>query len=340
VIELELLSNQPTITGFTMPAARTENTDTSILTEQSDSTKSTNELLLSDISPQDKPWDKHRAFADTVQSHYAGSKFERYSERISFCSQILEFGLHPADDDTLKLKLRNSRFCRVRHCPVCQWRRSLMWKAKAYQVLPKIVEKYPSHRWLFVTLTQKNVPITELRHTLTEMNKGFKRMVERKAFPAIGWLRSTEVTRGRDGNAHPHFHCLLMVPASYFSYGYMKQSEWVDLWRESMRLDYNPVMDVQAVKKGINPSSLVPELLKYCTKESDMVADRVWFLELTAQLHKMRAIATGGVLKQYLRELEEEPEDLIGEGDDKSVEDFGRLFFGWKSRAKRYQLVD
>jgi plasmid rolling circle replication initiator protein Rep len=215
-----------------------------------------------------------------------------------------------------------------------------MWKAKAYQVLPKIVEKYPSHRWLFVTLTQKNVPITELRHTLTEMNKGFKRMVERKAFPAIGWLRSMEVTRGSNGSAHPHFHCLLMVPASYFSHGYMKQSEWVDLWRESMRLDYNPVMDVQAVKKGINPSSLVPELLKYCTKESDMVADREWFLELTAQLHKMRAIATGGVLKQYLRELEEEPDDLIGEGDDELVEDFGRLFFGWRSKTKKYQLVN
>ena len=215
-----------------------------------------------------------------------------------------------------------------------------MWKAKAYQVLPKIVEKYPTHRWLFVTFTQKNVPITELRQTLTDMNKGFKRMVERKAFPAIGWLRSTEVTRGRDGNAHPHFHCLLMVPASYFSHGYMKQSEWVDLWRESMRLDYNPVMDVQAVKKGINPSSLVPELLKYCTKESDMVADREWFLELTAQLHKMRAIATGGILKQYLRELEEDPEDLIGERDDESVEDFGRLFFAWRSKTKRYQLVD
>jgi hypothetical protein len=35
------------------------------------------------------------------------------------------------------------------------------------------------------------------------------------------------------------------------------------------------------------------KLLKYCTKESDMVADREWFLELTSQLHKMRAIATG-----------------------------------------------
>jgi plasmid rolling circle replication initiator protein Rep len=215
-----------------------------------------------------------------------------------------------------------------------------MWKAKAYQVLPRIVEKYPTHRWLFVTLTQKNVPITDLRQTLTEMNKGFKRMVERKAFPAIGWLRSMEVTRGRDGNAHPHFHCLLLVPASYFGAGYMKQSDWVELWRESMRLDYNPVMDVQAVKKGIDPSSLVPELLKYCTKESDMVADRAWFLELTTQMHKMRAIATGGVLKQYLRELEEEPEDLIGKDSDQVVEDFGRLFFGWRRSEKKYKMVD
>lgn len=323
-----------------MSATRTEITLNAIVPEQPDNSNHTGELFLSEVSPQDKPWDKHRSFADTVQSHYTGSKFEKYGERISFCSQLLEFGLVPTDEDTLRFKLRAAKFCRVRHCPVCQWRRSLMWKAKAYQVLPKIVEKYPTHRWLFVTLTQKNVPISELRKTLTAMNKGFKRMVERKAFPAIGWLRSTEVTRGRDGNAHPHFHCLLLVPASYFGAGYMKQSEWVELWRESTRVDYNPIIDVQAVKKGDNPASLVPELLKYCTKESDMVVDRAWFLKLTEQLHKMRAIATGGVLKQYLRELEDEPDDLIGEGDDQSVEDFGRLFFGWKPRAKRYQLVD
>ena len=54
----------------------------------------------------------------------------------------------------------------------------------------------------------------------------------------------------------------------------------------------------------------------------------------------MRSIATGGVLKQYLRELEEEPEDLIGEGDDETVEDFGRLFFGWRRDNKKYKLVN
>jgi plasmid rolling circle replication initiator protein Rep len=296
---------------------------------------------LSDLSPGDKPWDKHRSFADRVQSHYAGSKFQDYSNRVQDCSQLIGFGLAMGENDVAKLKLRTAKFCRVRHCPVCQWRRSLMWKAKAYKVLPRIIEVYPKHRWLFLTLTVKNIDITTLKESLKTMNNGFRRMSKLKAFPAIGWLRSTEVTRGKDGSSHPHFHCLLLVPSSYFGNQYIKQSEWVEMWRKSMRLDYNPILDVQAVKNGSTPMELIPELLKYCTKESDMISDREWFLELTRQMHKMRSIATGGVLKDYLRELEEDPEDLIGESDlDPDAEKNSELFFGWRRKEKKYQLVE
>ncbi|MDI5424891.1 ROK family protein, partial [Salmonella enterica subsp. enterica serovar Kentucky] len=39
-----------------------------------------------------------------------------------------------------------------------------------------------------------------------------------------GWIRTTEVTRGRDGSAHPHFHTLMMVPPSMLSgRDYVKQ---------------------------------------------------------------------------------------------------------------------
>jgi hypothetical protein len=297
---------------------------------------------LSDLSPTDKPWEKHRSFADTVEAHYRGSDFDRYSDRIRFCSDLLQFGLTTSDEvGMMRMKLRGARFCRLRHCPVCQWRRSLMWKAKAYKVLPRIVERYPKHRWLFLTLTQKNVPIGELRETLTAMNRSFRKMVDYKQFPAMGWLRSTEVTRGRDGNAHPHFHCLLLVPPGYFAgRNYLKQHEWVEMWRKASKLDYNPVLDVQAVKQGSQPMDLVPELLKYCTKESDLVSDRNWFLELTKQMHKMRCIATGGILKEYLRELEDEPEDLIGDDGTQESEDFAKLYFGWKRWEKKYRLLD
>jgi plasmid rolling circle replication initiator protein Rep len=296
---------------------------------------------LSDLSPGDKPWDKHRNFADRVQSYYNGSEFQAYSNRVQECSQLIGFGLITQDDNSAKLKLKTAKFCRVRHCPVCQWRRSLMWKAKAYKILPRIVEAYPSYRFLFLTLTIKNIDITTLNQTLKSMNTGFQRLSQLKSFPAIGWLRSTEVTKGRDGNAHPHFHCLLLVPSSYFGTKYLKQSDWVSMWRKSMRLDYNPVLDIQAVKNGSSPMELIPELLKYCTKESDMVADRLWFLELTRQMYRIRSIATGGVLKQYLKELEDDPEDLIGEDDlDPDVEKSPELFFGWRRKEKKYQLVD
>lgn len=296
---------------------------------------------LGEISDRDKPWDKHRSNTDKAAEHYRGSReFNGYATRMDLCSQLLDFKLTPdADEGVLKLKLASARFCRVRHCPVCQWRRSLMWKAKAYKVLPKIIEKYPKHRWLFLTLTLKNCQITELRETLTTMHESFKRMTKLKDFPAIGWLKSTEVTRGKDGSAHPHFHCLLLVRPGYFGKNYIKQAEWVDLWRRSLRIDYNPVLDVQAVKQGVQPMSLVPELLKYCVKESDLVADREWFLELTRQMHGMRCVATGGILKQYLKILEEEPEDLIGktENEDEDVDE-GHLYFNWRQKEKKYRL--
>ena len=297
---------------------------------------------LSDLSKRDKPWDKHRANADKVTNFYAGSEFQQLSDRIYYCSELLNFKLVPdAEQGEMKLKLDAARFCRVRHCPVCQWRRSLRWKAKAYKVLPQIVAAYPTHRWLFVTLTLKNVPISKLRDTLTWMHESFKRMVKLKDFPAIGWLKSTEVTRGKDGSAHPHFHCLLLVQSSYFGKNYLKQADWCELWRKSLRIDYQPVVDVQAVKKGSQPMSLVPELLKYCTKESDLVCDREWFLELTRQMHKLRCVATGGVLKQYLKELEQDPDDLIGKEETVEKEvDEGHLYFGWKRREKKYRLVD
>lgn len=312
--------------------------NTKILTNSVPDSSEADSLALSELSPRDKPWDKHRGNADIIETYYQGSEFSQYAARLSLCSQLLEFGLMLEEAGTLKTKLRSARFCRVRHCPICQWRRSLMWKAKAYKVLPQIVNIYPQYRWLFLTLTLKNCPVNELRTTLVSMNKGFQRMSQRKVWPAVGWLRSTEVTRSSDGTAHPHFHCLLMVRPGYFGKNYIKQSEWVKLWRHAMRLDYNPILDCRAVRRGKQPMQLIPELLKYCTKEFDMTIEREWFLELTRQMHKMRCVATGGILKECLKELESEPEDLIGNSKEYEGEDEAKLYFYWRYLEKKYRL--
>ncbi len=133
---------------------------------------------------------------------------------------------------------------------------------------------------------------------------------------------------------------LLMVKPSYFGVGYLSQERWENLWQQSLRVDYKPICHVRAIAKQHSPTVIVPEILKYQCKASDLVANREWFLELTRQLHKTRAVSVGGVLRGYMKALEQEPEDLIGEDEKGEIVDEGHLFFGWRREQKKYKLVE
>ena len=302
-----------------------------------------NILCLSSVDPKGSIWDKHRANTDKVSEYYAGADsdgFNQYGDRLKNCATRLEFGVASEDSNgLLNLKLSDARFCRVRHCPICQWRRSLMWKAKAYKILPDVLADYPKARWLFITLTVKNCHISDLRATLNDMNRAFKRLTELKAWPAQGWIKSVEVTRGQDGgSAHPHFHVLAMVRPSYFSYGYLSHAKWVALWQQCLRIDYSPVLHVSAIAKHDNAATLIPEILKYQVKESDLVADKEWFLELTRQMHRSRAIAVGGVLRQYMQELELGRRNLVDKAEETDETEEGRICCKWRRGGKKYKI--
>lgn len=235
-----------------------------------------------------------------------------------------------------------------------------MWKARFFQALPKITEAYPTDRWVLLTLTVRNCPLSELRLTIKHMNKSWQRLAERKSFPARGWLKSVEVTRAEDDYAHPHFHVLMQVPASYFSHGYISQAEWTELWRKSLRVEYTPIVHVTAVKNRLKrelstsqvglPSEIVSgvlETLKYTVKPDDLfmgldpVKNAAWLQGLTDQLHKTRSVALGGVFKEYMNE--DEPEDLIN-AEDEEIETLSesdiKMLFGWRENYKRYVKME
>jgi len=266
---------------------------------------------------------------------------------------VLEFARDPpTDNPQRKLKLTNAWFCRVRHCPVCQWRRALQWQARLYQALPRLLMDYPEARFLFLTLTVRNCRVNELRSTLVLLARAWQRLIQLRTWPADGWIRATEITRSqKDRSAHPHFHALLMVPPEYFKAGYLKQAQWVDLWQQSLRVTYKPIVDIQVLRQNKKRSrvtvnsvnipqmwTIVSEILKYSVKPSDMIRDHDWFLQLVDQVHKMRSVTVGGVLKPYLRErkregLTQEP----GEEDPGALAE--RLFFGWKQEVRRYRKL-
>lgn len=311
------------------------------------------DLPLAAISEKDSIWDKQRHRTEQVSDIYSyNAEFERYAERMNECSVFLEYGFI-----NNVLKLKDARFCRVRHCPVCQWRRSLLWKSNMYVAYEEIKEQYPTHRWLFLTLTVKNCDITDLRETLQYMNESWHRLVKRKPFLKVvdGWIRTTEVTKGKDGSAHPHFHIMLLVKPSYFAKNYIKQAEWTELWRSVLRVDYMPIIDVRAVKAKTRKrqevvsaddaiKSAIMETLKYSVKPSDMIGkgtvqDNAWFYELTRQCFKLRFVASGGVLKDALKRDEDiTDDDLVNTNldDDNSDTDDRRLVFNYKKSKHQY----
>ena len=302
-------------------------------------------FFLTDFSKDDTNWDHQRAIAQSVQELYNKAQFNayqaatytfyKYAARIEKCSNILKFGF----TEQQKLKLKSTFFCRVRYCPVCQWRRSMMWRAKFFQMMPELVEKYPTHRWVFLTLTVRNCAIDDLRDTLKKMSVAWNKFIKYKDLSAIdGFVRTTEVTRGKDGSAHPHFHCLLLVKPSFFGKSYVKNDRFRELWGKALNSDYLPVTHVKAVK-GDTPDKAVLETLKYSTKPDDFFQNDDWFFKLNQQTFKLRFVATGGILKNCLKSEDEiTNEDMINADveQEKEETDERRLAFFYNDDIRKY----
>ncbi|MCY0873283.1 MAG: protein rep [Acidithiobacillus caldus] len=308
--------------------------------------------FLTDSSPKDRPWDDHRRWADKMAAALDAAGMNKEAARVRDCANALFFRLAVADDTgEITFKLRSAPFCHWRHCPVCQWRRSLKSKGIVMSALPAILAQYPNARFAMLTLTVRNCSVSDLRQTILAMNKGWKRLLLRDEWPALGWIRAVEVTRGEDGSAHPHFHALLMLPPGYFGRKYLSTRAWVRLWRESMRLDYDPVCDVRMVRAKVPtaPDSAAPvtalrssvaEVVKYATKAADLLAGGPdWLAEYAAQVRGLKFLTSGGVLKGVLKACESKDEDLVHIRDESEAGDEDareKLRFDWRRKHGRY----
>ena len=304
-------------------------------------------IFLSDLSPTDKPWDSHKAENQHMQellTGVEGDDIERIRERLKECGEWLIFNHTLPDERERTFKLYQASFCRVRTCPFCQWRRSMLYTARMLEAMPKIIENYPTMRILHLTLTVRNVAITELRDCISVLNKAWHRMTMRKQVKKSvrGYVKSIEVTRNeKDGSAHPHIHALLMVPEYYFERKqyYITKDKWIELWQKALRVDYSPSISIQACRQAQGYEKIIREVVKYSTKPKDLLQDTEWLVSYIRQVRNLRFFSTGGIVKEILGELEQESEDLIhvGEEEPAAADVLAQSWFDWKKEVARYQ---
>lgn len=311
------------------------------------------EQRLSDFSDKDKPWDTHKEENVLVGGFYAEKDaFLQYAYRMNDCAKSLVFGEDV--DETKGIKLTKAHFCRVRYCPICSWRKSLALKARFLSNLPAYLPVLQNLAYIHIVFTVMNPPMSELRKTIKLLNSALKKLLKRdKVLPVIkGFIKSIEITLGKDGNPHPHIHFIGAVNKSYFkSRDYIKHNEWVALWRSCLEVDYDPVVNVKKVKERYDRNLNLPEefkavagliagmveVTKYSVKGSETSTNQQFLYGLTVQTKGMRFLEAGGCLKGIFKDPRSKKDDM-SEDDlllktENSELTKTRLEFIWKEAA-------
>lgn len=308
--------------------------------------------ILKDIRKNGKEFDwrgkkiKNVYYADLLRMlHFTKA------ERVNGCADELIFKV----TDEGYLRLHQVWFCKSKLCPLCNWRRSLKMSYQNAEIISEAIKQQPNARFLFLTLTVKNVyDGEELNETLSAMTKAFNRLIKYKAISKnlIGFMRATEVTvNDTDNSFHPHFHILLMVKSSYFHGDYyLSQEDWTGYWKKAMQIDYKPIVNIKAIKGKTKDKDdvkgAVLETSKYPVKDSEYLTnnlERDSFVvdHLETGLYRKRQIGYGLLFKEIRKKLQlddVEDGDLqnVGADEEETSETAQMIFARWNNMRKNY----
>lgn len=276
------------------------------------------------------------------------------AQNVRSCGEVLKF--KKREDGSLKLE--QAWFCKSRLCPMCNWRRSIKHSRQVIKIVDEAVKKYPKGRFLFWTLTTKNVFTGDgLKDELSRMNTAFNSMLKYKKVSKnlLGYLKATEVTvNKKDGSYNQHLHILVFVKSTYFSgklNNYISQAELTEFWKKALKIDYTPIVNTKAVKPKVTEKEkgvigAVYETAKYPVKSIDYLTNdheenlqRVDDLE--KGLKRKRLISFGGIFKEIRKELQlddVEAGDLIKTSSEEDEElTIGQVIVArWNWERKNY----
>lgn len=117
------------------------------------------------------------------------------AEKMINCATKLRYVIESNSEKALNY----GNWCGLRGCPICQWRRTFKVRSRVLPAVSSLIRHNPDIQALFLTLTVKNCHQDYLRATIRNiMMPGWRSFSRRRQFPALGYLKSLEVTRSYD----------------------------------------------------------------------------------------------------------------------------------------------
>lgn len=307
-------------------------------------------------SGRERPWSKHKMsnvelteLFEIARSIDETILTDSRMDSLRHCSDVVIF----LQDAAGNRKLKSANFCRVRVCPMCNWRRSMKLFSQVSAITDEILREKKA-RFIFVTLTVRNVQGHELTDMINKMNQAFKYLTSKgQTFaPAkelkknlLGYMKAEEITyNSKAGTFHPHIHTIFEVKPSYFRDGYLTKKAWITLWRSALGVDYDPSVDVRNIKGGT--AKAVAEVAKYPVKMDTVlkIKDKqqaaLALIQLYRAIFRRRLVTFGGDFREYKRKLaldDVESGDLVHvEADQTGFNPVAQVLFKYRADVGAY----
>ncbi|HFU5905018.1 TPA: protein rep [Enterococcus faecium] len=282
------------------------------------------------------------------QKKVIGFSHDRISPRMldlmNGCGSYLEF---IATADKEKKKLVQAHFCKNRFCSLCSWRKARK-DSLMLSIMMQAISEEKNYQFIFITLTTPNVKADKLNEEINLFNHALKKMFMRKRVKTAikGYVRKLEITYNKKRDDYnPHFHLILAVPKHYFTVKkyYIKQSEWLDLWRDvTGKTGINPdgtdeitQLDVRKVK-GFQQEKAVQEVAKYSAKDFEMTESQEVFDTFYHAMKGRQLITFNGVFKEYKKKYEAGDLDQYKKKDENEY--FWFLSASWMRKESKYAV--
>lgn len=262
-------------------------------------------------------YDKRNLYATTT---YNNAK----SENILKCGTHLEFERFKDAKNTTRIYGAN--FCKNKLCPMCAWRLHIKNAVKFQRVFNELGE----HEYYHLTLTIRNVPNITKEFILSLRQKATKFV--KKVMKIDDYFLSFELTIGKDGTFHPHYHIIYIKDEGKEFTKKWLQTQWAYICNYGSK--YQIVHNAKCNRKTISR-----ELTKYILKFEDISPNLKQLQIIDTALKGVRKYASNGIFLKAQREIEKvlEKEDF-----DKmcNLEEYASqiLFYNWIGQS--YELSE
>lgn len=249
--------------------------------------------------------------AETLPYGTSRARIVNQARRLNLCALTSYARITSVPGEGICFRTSNKRECRHRLCPLGERARAREERRHVRALLDHIWGTHPEPpRAIFLTLTTRSRPVDQLGAMWRDHDAAVKRFFACKRIKTAihGHYTRYEVTIGGSKDAptaHVHSHSLLLVdPGFFLDRRYIRQTEYVALWRASAKLTYKPVVDVRAVKsaEGATDTNAVThgcaELTKYVTKPAS-----IFQLNPNGSVHVDERVAVALALGLYRRRI-------------------------------------